>query len=52
MHNKENKKGNDTSLNSKFVLKPREFGREITNASSSSEDPSAGVTKKPNESSI
>jgi len=33
MHNKENKKANDTSITSKFVLQPREFGKEITNAS-------------------
>ena len=32
MHNKENKKANDTSITSKFVLQPREFGKEITNA--------------------
>jgi hypothetical protein len=33
MHNKENKKANDTSITSKFVLQPREFGKEITNSS-------------------
>ena len=38
LHNKENKKQNEstTTAGSKIALKPREFGREITNSTSGS----------------
>lgn len=44
--NKENnKRTNENNHNSKVALKPREFGREITNATSSTANSEAYVSK-------
>jgi hypothetical protein len=43
--NKENNKQNDGMIGSKVALKPREFGREITNAATASSNTGTAASK-------